>query len=276
MRVLIVGCGRLGSDVAERLVSSGHTVFGLRRSERVLPEGVRPLVGDVATPDSLRLPDSLDACVYAVAAGGRSDEAYRLAYPVGAANVVRALPTSNATLRLLFVSSTGVYGEGDGGEVDERTPPEPGGFAGQRLLEAERVVQASAFSSCSLRLSGIYGPSRRRLLDSVRRGEATYPATGVRWMNQVHQLDAARAIVHALELEELPEVLCVSDPLPSNRREVLEWLAARMGAPAPTGRVQDPSRSVGAGKRVDSSRLRATGYRFRFPSYVEGYGSFMG
>ena len=273
MRVLIVGCGRLGSDIAELLVRGGHAVFGLRRSNRALPEGVVGLVGDVSLEESLFLPDSMDACVYAVAAGERSDAAYRAAYPAGAGNVIRALERSGSgAARFLFVSSTGVYGQTDGSLVNEASPTEPAGFTGQRMLEAERLVQASALPSCALRLSGIYGPSRRVLLERVGRGEATYPAEGDRWMNQIHQLDAARAVVHVLGMLKLPQALCVSDSRPAQRREVLMWLADRMGAPAPkaSGAPADPA------KRVDSGRLRATGFEFRFPTYVEGYESFVG
>jgi nucleoside-diphosphate-sugar epimerase len=277
MRVLIVGCGRLGSSVAERLVADAHTVFGLRRSDRALPDGVVPLIGDVSRPESLQLPEALDACIYAVAAGGRSDDAYRAAYPGGVANVVQALGPQAAATRLLFVSSTGVYGEDGGGVVDEASPTEPKGFTGRRLLEAEEIVAASGFSSCSLRLSGIYGPNRRMLLDRVRSGEASYPIVGERWMNQIHQHDAARALVHVLGLDALPEAFCISDTRPSRRREVLEWLAQEMGAPAPSASAENSSRrGEGAGKRVDSTRLQASGFCFSFPTYVQGYGSFIG
>lgn len=281
MRVLIVGCGRLGSDVAGRLVADGHTVFGLRRSERALPDGVVSLVGDVGRPDSLQLPEAVEACIYAVAAGGRSDDAYRTAYPLGVANVIQALERQTAADRLLFVSSTGVYGEDAGGVVDETSITEPAGFTGRRLLEAEEIVAASGFSSCSLRLSGIYGPNRRMLLDRVGRGEATYPGVGERWMNQIHQHDAARALVHVLGLDALPDALCISDTRPSRRREVLEWLAQELGAPAPSASAGNSSRGgEGAGKRVDSARLQASGsppgFRFSFPTYVQGYGSFIG
>lgn len=254
-------------------MGDGHTVFGLRRTERALPDGVIGLVGDVSIRESLQLPESLDACVYAVAAGGRTDDAYRAAYPVGAENVIRALEEAGAgAARFLFVSSTGVFGQDDGSLVNEESPTEPQGFTGQRMMEAERVARASALPSCALRLSGIYGPSRSVLLERVGRGEATYPAQGDRWMNQIHQFDAARAIVHALGLADLPPVLCVSDPKPSQRREVLLWLASRMGAPVP-GASDAPGTPA---KRIDSGRIQATGFEFRFPSYVEGYESFMG
>ncbi|QDV08477.1 NAD dependent epimerase/dehydratase family protein [Planctomycetes bacterium Poly30] len=271
MRILIVGCGRLGSAAAEQLVADGHGVFGLRRSQRPLPDGVIALRGDVAA-GRFDLPKRLDAVIYSVAASTRTDEGYRLAYVVGLENVLEALKRDSSNARVLFVSSTGVYGHGDGSEVDESTIPAPMHFTGIRMLEAEAVAKASPFEACALRLSGLYGPSRRVLLDRVRAGEATYPASAEGWMNQLHEEDAARALVHVLGTSALPETLCVSDTRPSPRAEVLTWLAERLGAPRP--RAMDTTGPAST-KRVRSTALVDTGFRFRYPTYVEGYSSFL-
>jgi len=277
MRVLIVGCGRLGSRVAEQLLDragdrAAATVFGMRRSERALPDGVVALRGDAAA-GAFELPPDLDAVVYAVAAAGeRSDESYRDAYPVGLGHVLDALERSARRGRVLFISSTGVYGEDAGGWVDEDTDPRKAGFTGVRLLEAEERLSRASLPGCSLRLSGLYGPTRQgALVRRVAAGEASYPASGARWMNQLHEEDAARAVVHVLSLAALPATLNVSDTRPSDRREVLTWLAERMRAPAPR---PDEAQPAGA-KRVSSQRLRDTGFRFAYPTYVEGYDSFL-
>ncbi|MEM6671668.1 MAG: SDR family oxidoreductase [Planctomycetota bacterium] len=269
-RILVAGCGDVGSEFARRAIAEGHVVHGLRRSARPLPEGVRGLRGDVGDPATLRdLPADLDAVVYAVAADERSDAAYERAYPVGLRNVLEAVRARiTADLRVVFLSSTGVYGQTDGSRVDESSPTEPTSFTGTRLVEAERLLAERPVRGTSLRLGGIYGPGRTYLVDSVRAGRATYPEEGPGWTNRIHRDDAARAILFTLRLDDPPAALNVVDPNPTRRREVLEWLAERIGAPTP---VSAPGAARGGDKRVDSSRLETLGFTFDHPSFREGY-----
>ncbi len=274
MRVLVVGCGRLGAEVAELLArpsgnGPGHEVIGMSRSQRALPEGARWIRGDVGSPTTLPIPAGLDAIVYAVAASARNDDAYRSAYPEGVRNVARALGTNGTLgLRFVFVSSTGVYGETDGRTVDEASPTRPSSFTGTRLLEAEQVVEAGPWRGTSLRLGGIYGPDRTDLIEAVRAGRATYERSGPGWSNRIHQTDAARAVVHVLGLEPPPACLNVVDAEPTPRRDVLMWLAARLQAPPPTA-SDSPAR--GGDKRVVGAALLATGFELTYPTFREGY-----
>lgn len=277
MKILIAGIGDLGSEVARRLVAAGHDVVGLRRSDRRLPDGVEPLRGDVGEPSSLALPKDLDAIVYAVAADGRTDESYARAYPRGLANVLDAIdPSAPDSTRVVFVSSTGVYGQDDGSTVDEDSPTEPASFTGARMVEAERVLAASRFRGTSLRLGGIYGPGRTFLIESVRSRRATYAPGSTQWTNRIHRDDAARAIEHVLSLDAPPGVLNVVDRGAAPRREVLEWLAERLGAPAPRASEASERRSGPTDKRVSSDRLVATGFEHRYPTYREGYAAVLG
>jgi nucleoside-diphosphate-sugar epimerase len=271
MKVLIVGCGRLGSHVARRLIADGHQVTGLRRSGRALPAGVTPMRGDAADAGTLRFPAPFDACIYAASADGRSDEAYERAYPTGVRHVLAALAESGAaTGRFLFVSSTAVYGQDDGAWVDEDSETDPTAFNGRRMLEAEAAAAAGGWESCALRLAGIYGPDRATLLDRIRSGSALESGPEDRWMNHIHETDAARAVVHALALPSLPAQLCVADESPTQRGEVLGWLAQRIGVTQ--ARHADEPQGSGSAKRVSSARLRATGFEFRYPSFRDGYG----
>lgn len=276
MRRLIVGCGALGSDVARRLVARGDEVFGLRRGERELPRGVVPLTGDVTRPASLALPANLDDVVYAISASERTDDGYRTAYADGIANVIGALePSGSAAARLLFVSSTGVYGQTDGEWVDEESETEPAYFTGKRMLEAEAHVLANGRGSCCLRLGGIYGAERHALVRSVLEGRATYAAAHDQWTNRIHDVDAARAIEHALCLDERPGVMNVVDADPAPRRNVLRWIAELGDAPAPVA-VHDWNPRPGfTSKRVSSRRLTASGFRFEYPDYRSGYRAVM-
>ena len=142
MRILIAGLGDLGAEVARLAAREGHDVLGLRRSAAAAPPGVALLRGDVTDPGSLNLPPEVDVVIYCVAAGARGEAAYREAYPNGLANVLDAIKASGSDgARVLFVSSTGVYGDAGGGWVDESTEPRPLAFTGRAMLAAEEVLR---------------------------------------------------------------------------------------------------------------------------------------
>lgn len=267
MRVLIAGCGYVGSELARRLAED-HDVWGLRRTAGELPAGVRPLAGDVTDPSTLELPDDVDALVYAVSPGRREEAAYRAAYVHGLRTVLTALGSRPA--RLLFVSSTAVYGQSDGSVVDEESPTDPSSFAGRVLLEAEAVAQAAGGSV--LRLAGIYGPGRTRLIDQVRAGEATYPSPDVH-TNRIHRDDGAGALAHLLTLGDPAPVYLGVDDDPAPRGEVLRWLADRLDAPRP--HEAPDARTRGGDKRCSNARLRASGYDLTYPSYRDGYAAML-
>ncbi|MBW3657595.1 MAG: SDR family oxidoreductase [Actinobacteria bacterium] len=269
MRVLIAGCGYVGSELARRLVAGGHDVWGLRRTATGMPEGVRALAGDVTDAATLDLPDGIDALVYAVSPAERDEAAYRAAYVDGLDHVLTALPT--APERLVFVSSTAVYGQTDGSVVDEDSPTEPSSFSGRVLLEAE--ARARAAGGTVLRLAGIYGPGRTRLIDEVRAGEATYPPEDVH-TNRIHRDDCAGALAHLLTIGTRAPVYVGVDDEPALRREVLTWLAERLDAPPP--RAAPGQRTRGGDKRCSNARLRASGYDLAFPSYRDGYAAMLG
>lgn len=279
-RVLIAGCGYVGSQLARRLVGDGVRVWGLRRSAEVGIEGVETVRADLTDPRSLaELPVGLDAVVYTAAAGGRSDEAYRAAYVDGPRNLIDVLAAQEQPVRrVLFTSSTGVYGQSDGEWVDEGSPTEPASFTGRRLLEGERVFLDGPFPATVLRLAGIYGPGRTRLIDSVRRGEASCVEEPPEYTNRIHRDDCAGALRHLLELGlerpgELADLYLGVDDEPAERCEVLDFIARRLGAPEPRRVPADEAegRRRGSGKRCRNDRLKATGYRFAFPTYRRGY-----
>lgn len=269
MRVLIAGCGYVGSELAVRLAGDGHDVWGLRRAAGELPSGVQPLAGDVTDPSTLDLPGGLDAVVYAVSPGQRDEAAYRAVYVDGLDHVLAAVGAP--VPRLLFVSSTAVYGQTDGSVVDEDSPTEPTSFSGRVLLEGE--ARAHAAGGTVLRLAGIYGPGRTRLIDEVRAGEATYPPDDVH-TNRIHRDDCAGALAHLLRLDAPAPVYIGVDDEPALRRAVLTWLAERLDAPPPR---EAPDRRIrGGDKRCSNARLRGSGYDLEYPTYRDGYGAMLG
>jgi nucleoside-diphosphate-sugar epimerase len=269
--VLIAGCGYVGTALARELMADGNRVWGLRRAVSQLPAGIEPIPADLNDPRTLSsLPRAVDCLVYCASADESSDAAYMRAYVSGLQHLLDAL-TENALQHIFFTSSTGVYAQSDGEWVDEASVTTPTRFSGVRLLEAENLLRNHAVSSTVLRCSGIYGPGRTRLIDSVRQGTAQVTQ---RYTNRIHRDDVAGAIAHLLRCARQPELLILSDDDPAPENEVALYLAQLLGVTPPlVSETADPAR--GAHKRCRNHRLAASGYRLRYPSYREGYAAML-
>jgi nucleoside-diphosphate-sugar epimerase len=277
-RLLIAGCGDLGTRVGLLAAAAGAEVFGLRRDPSALPAAILPVAANLAS-GAFALPARLDAVVLAVAPGREAHAArsesergalYERTYLAGARGLLAALAREGlAPRRIVFTSSTGVYGADDGRVVDEATPPEPTDPGGAVLLATERLLDENPHPATAVRLGGIYGPGRTRLVERVLNGEASYGIRPPRFTNRIHVVDAARVVWHALTLAAPPPVLCAVDDVYATEGEVLVWLARRLDALEPRPL---PGRSPhGAGKRVSNARLRASGFELRYPDYRAGY-----
>lgn len=269
MTVLIAGCGDLGTEVGLRLAARGERVVGLRRSPERIPAGIEGVAADMTRPLP-PLPPDTDVVIIATAAGDRSEAAYRSAYVDSTQNVLDALERDGLhPRRVLFVSSTAVYGDFHGGLVTEESPAEGAAPTARLIRKAEQVLLGRSDRGTVLRLSGIYGPGRTRLIDQVKGGTAVLPA-GPQWTNRIHRDDAAAAIVHlVMDVGSPAPVYLGSDELPVDLGEVLLFLAGELGLPHPPRGEATSSR--GGARRVDSSLLRSSGFSFTYPTYREGY-----
>src|SRR5690606_1431290 len=151
------------------------------------------------------MPPGITRLVYLPTPDRRDEAAYRAIFLDGLRHLLSVLDRQ-ALRRVVFVSSSAVYGAQREGWVDEDTPPVPKGFNGTVLLEAERWLAAQPVPSVVLRLAGLYGPGRLQLLDRPRAGVATVPRDPPHWANRIHVDDAAAAIVHLLGLPDPQEV----------------------------------------------------------------------
>lgn len=269
-RIVIVGCGYVGTELGERLLQRGHHVWGVGRS--ATREGrIRRIIADVRDPASLQnLPTDLDFAVYAVSPVRSDDGAYAEVFVHGIRNVVNALrDTSPGLRRFLFLSSTAVYGQIRGELVDEESPTEPLSFRGTRLLQGEAVVRSAQFPTTVLRVGGLYGPGRARLLRRVRRGEAKCSQPD-RYTNRIHRDDCATAVQQLLQRDEGDALYLGVDDAPVPRCEVLRWLAAQVHVPPPPV-VPDETALQRGNKRCSNKKLRRSGVDLAFPTYQEGY-----
>lgn len=274
MTVLLAGCGDLGTEAGLRFAAAGHRVMGWRRQPEKLPVEIEGVAADLGSANLPPIPGDTSAVVVALAADSPTKDAYRAAYVDGLAHVLDAIERDGATpRRVLFVSSTAVYGDAGGGWVDESTTADPGGFSGRIMREAEDLLhnrlRGTGTNGIVLRLGGIYGPGRTRLIDQVRNGSAVIPDEP-RYTNRIHRDDAAAAIVHLTTMEPMPAPVYVGvDNHPAELGEVLRFLASELDLPEP--RTGTAGEARGGNKRCSNSLLRSTGFQFTFPSFREGY-----
>ncbi len=272
--VLIAGRGDVGCRLGLQLLAAGWQVYGLRRNVAALPAGILPVAGDLAAsacPAGWPA-QGVDYLVYCAAASGAGEAAYRAAYVDGPAHVLDWLRQRGQRVkRVLFVSSTGVYGQMDGEWVDETSTCAPEGYSGQLLLEGERLLQASGLPVSSVRLAGIYGPGRRWLLDQVRSGYRV-PAAPAQYGNRIHAEDAAGLLAFLLQADRdgkvLEPVYVGVDDAPAALSEVVDWLRTELGVTLEA--PQAVSRRPGS-KRCSNARARALGWVPRYADYRAGY-----
>jgi nucleoside-diphosphate-sugar epimerase len=278
MHVLVAGCGWLGTALARALLEGGHRVTGVRRdparADALRAAGIAPLALDLASPAAAAaLPADLAAIVACQSSSADAADAYRVAYVEANRTLVAAAARTGA--RLVYTGSTGVFGQRDGGDVDEETPPAPSGPTAAVLVEAERVVRDAAAHgapACVVRLSGLYGPGRAGLLDRVRAGRLALGPGDEAWMNFCHRDDAVAFVLAALARGEPGAVYHGSDAAPARRREVVAWVAERLGIPAPRASSGVP----GPDRRIVSERTRAAlGVALAHPSFRDGFASLL-
>lgn len=256
--VIVAGAGDVGGRLAALRIARGDDVIALRRRDVDAAPGVRTHRADLATGAGLAtLPRQAVTLVFCAAPDQRDEAAYRALYHDG----LRRLLDACEAPRVVFVSSTAVYGEDAGEWVDEGTPARPPAFNGRVLLDAEQVL-APLPGGTVLRLSGIYGPGREYLLRKARSGEPGEP----RWTNRIHAQDGAAALSHLLDVRNPQPLYLGNDDRPALEAEVLAWTRDAEGLP-PVPAAGGPLR----GRRVSNARLRASGWAPAHPDYRSGY-----
>lgn len=278
-KVLLVGHGQLNQGLEESLAHQVefHSISRSSRARsphwavdltREAPEGIRDF--------------AYDAVVFALSPPEFSETAYQDTYVKGVRQVLSVLNLQTRPT-LFFVSSSSVYGQHEGEWVDESSETRPTGFSGQALLEAEALLREQEAPTCVLRVSGIYGGQRTRLIEQVQRGDFKTESESY-YSNRVHETDVIRAMTHLLTRvlgkQPVDDCYLVSDGQPCLQKEVLGWLADEIGvrprtdSGSQTNASRKPRRRVGS-KRLSSQRLRQSGFTFRYPTFREGYGEML-
>ena len=271
MQKLIVGCGYLGRRVAAAWRKVGHEVTALTRStanaEELSRLGIRPVIGDVCEPATLAALPVVETVLFAVGFDRTSGRSQHEVYVNGLRNVLNQV--ASRCERLLYISSSSVYGQSTGEWVDETSTCEPVQPGGQCCLAAEALVReysrltnqtAVPNSSANvLRLSGIYGPGRLlSRIESLRAGEPL-SGRGESWLNLIHVDDAVAAVLACEQRGLRGETYLITDDQPIRREEYYGQLARLVGAPPPEFADDQPAKrgSGGLNKRCSNKKARA-------------------
>jgi len=267
-RILIAGCGDLGSGIAPTLLEEGYQVHAIRRTGTHFPLGVQGITGDLTQLTDEKLPD-VDLIFLIMTPQEYNEAAYKAAYYDTAERLIKRY--QSAQTPVLFVSSTGVYGQNNGEWIDENTAPEmPSSATSRWILDSEQLL-SHALPSVAVRCSGIYGPGRYRMLTKVMSGESWDKNS---WTNRVHRDDVVRALCHLAEKSLNGDVLAdhynVTDNTPVSTWEVKLCIASLLGVPAS---IPDNAQAFlpTSGKRISNKALLETGFSFHYPSYFSGY-----
>lgn len=193
MKLTIIGCGYVGSAVANMWYRLGHEVTVTtttpekkQQLQEIASEVVLMTGNDL---ESLRrVVAERDVVLLSMGSKQRTPQAYRRAYLETAQNTVKAIQTTPGVKQLIYTSSYGTIKDRSGSIVDETVEIDPQDEYGEILHQTERVllgVPKSEFKTCILRLTGIYGPGRELIKIFRRVAGTTRPGTGEEYTNWV-------------------------------------------------------------------------------------------
>ena len=272
-RLLVFGLGYTGAAIAARAAGQGWRVTATSRD----PARLRPPDGVALIPFNEAAQAVLDAThlVQTAAPADNGDPALALY----GAQVAQAPGLRWAG----YLSTTGVYGDRDGGWVDEDTPPSPGNERGVRRVAAEDAWRA-ACARCAVdifRVAGIYGPGRSAF-DDLRAGQARRVLKPGHLFGRIHRDDIAAAVLAAMGQDRPPgaRILNLADDEPAASADVVAEATRLLGVPPlPLIPFEDALPGMSAmgrsfwaeNRRVRSAKTQAAlGLRWAYPTYREG------
>ncbi|TAN65860.1 MAG: SDR family oxidoreductase [Methylobacter sp.] len=269
-KILIVGCGAIGSELAALLAAQGHDVTGLKRKPPLsTPASIHYVAADISSPADLAdLATDFTHAFFIVSPDRRTEQSYRAVYETGLDNLLARLPDT----RWIMVSSTSVYGQTQGEWMDEDSVADPENVNSRLIRQAEQRLTALNPANIVVRFSGIYGPGREHLLRQAMQ-TPDIQQTPPYFTNRIHQRDCVGVLAFLLEqyfaCKALAQCYLASDDDPAPMWDVMSWLAEQLHCPPPTAKPINAD--AGMNKRCNNTRLKALGYQFQYPSYKDGY-----
>lgn len=284
---LIVGCGYVGHRVARSWTAAGINTFACTRdaakAERLSTEGIRPLIMDLSSPEHWPELPAVDVVLWSVGFDRSAGADRTKVWIDGLRELLSRVQFRTAHGRVIYTSSTGVYGDSGGDEVDEETVACPDSEGGKACLAAEQILRdfsaRTGHAAAVLRLAGIYGPNRllRRIADLQNGTPIAAPPED--WLNLIHVDDIVRVVdaVANLPISSTFPLMNVVAANSVTRRTYYSTLAELASAPSP---VFEPPSAVGSaraqsgrgsGNRRVVSRVRSSlNVEFQFDDVKSG------
>ncbi len=255
--VVILGLGFTGARLASRLLQRGVPVSapvrGIRRFPELALAGLQLSQLDLDHPETMMLPRNAVVAVLLPPLPDSENVALR--------ETIRGI----APARVIYVSSTGVYG--DQVVVDENTPAEPNDDKGRLRLAEERWITAGPWTSLMLRSAAIYGPGRGVHVSIRERQLPRSAASGI--VSRIHVEDLA-AIVEAGMFSDIQGAWPVADDAPCSSDEIARWCRKLLQLKPVRGREMRFSGKI-AGRKVDGRKIRQIlKVELQYPSWKAG------
>lgn len=266
--LLIIGQGDIGLPVSNQLAQNGLNVTGLARGERhdyALDAKAKFLQADALTVRAEQLQD-FTAIAIIVTPDDYSTSGYHnsyLAISQRLATLADKLPNLS---RIVFISSTGVYGQDNGEWIDEETTPvTPAREASQVILQAEQVLQQGfGDKAIIIRPSGIYGRARLMRLRKAR-GPQKEAVAAAHWSNRIMDSDLVTIITNVLTIHAPKPLYIATDYAPVTTFDLSVWLSQQINETPP---ALDDKKVAVTGKRLHSNIPLAW---LTYPDWQVGY-----
>lgn len=270
MKLAIIGCGYVGSAVAQMWHQAGHdvTVTTTTPAKKQQLQAIATEVAVVTGRDLAGLQQVVsdrEVVLLSVGSKERTPQGYCQAYLETAQNVVKAA-TSTGVKQLIYTSSYGILKENSGATIDETVEVKPQDEYGEILHQTEQTllsVPKSEFISCILRLTGIYGPGRELIKIFRRVAGTTRPGEGDEYTNWVHLEDIVRAIDFARS-ERLRGIYNLNSDEFLTIKEFLDRLFTAHNLPPVTWDSTQPSTRA-ANIKLSNQKLKQAGFELVHP-----------
>jgi nucleoside-diphosphate-sugar epimerase len=273
-KILIVGCGAIGYELAKILAEKGHDVTGVKRNPPpVSNENFKFIRADITSSTDLEaLETDFEYIFFIVSADSRNDDSYHDIYETGIDLLTNKFIQAGSQAPWIFVSSTSVYGQNQGEWVDEDSATTPSKSTSLKIVNAERKLMAINPANIIVRFSGIYGPGREYLLRMAKQ-TLSIQKSPPHYTNRIHQRDCIGILVFLLEKHiigvSLEQCYLASDDNPAPLWEVMTWMAGQMRCNPPIAKIAEDD--CDRNKRCRNDRLKKLGYQFLYPDYKKGY-----
>lgn len=266
--LLIIGQGDIGLPVTNKLAEDGLSVTGLARSKREhydLNSNAKFMQADALTLSAEQLQDFTHIAII-VTPDEYSTSGYHDSYLAINQHLVTLADKITNLARVVFISSTGIYGQDSGEWIDENTAPvTPEREASKVILQAEQALQQGfANKAIIIRPSGIYGRERLMRLRKAREPQKE-PVAAAHWSNRIMDRDLVNIITNVLTIDAPKPLYIATDYAPVTTFELGVWLSEQIGETPPA--IDDKKTAV-TGKRLHSNIPLAW---LNYPDWQAGY-----